>query len=45
VGFGAFVVRVVVALVVEGVALRMALGMLLIWGPIFGAVAWATRRA
>ena len=45
VGLGAFVVRVVVAFVEEGVALEMALGMLLIWGPIFGAVAWATRRA
>jgi hypothetical protein len=45
VGLGAFVVRAGIAFVEEGVALRMAVGMLLIWGPIFGAVAWATRRA
>jgi hypothetical protein len=45
VGLGAFVVRAVVAFVEEGVALSMALGMLLIWGPIFGAIVWATRRA
>jgi serine/threonine protein kinase len=35
----------VIASVQEGVALKVGLTALLIWGPIFGAVAWATRRA
>ena len=29
----------------EGVIWRIALGMLLLWGPIFAAIAWATRRS
>jgi hypothetical protein len=36
---------IVVALYREGVAGGLALGMILFWGPIFGAIAWGTRRA
>jgi hypothetical protein len=49
--FGLFVFgllgRFVVALFQVGVAptLRLMAVMLLIWGPIFFAIAWATRRA
>ena len=44
-GLGGFVVSVIVAAIQAGAGLKLALGMLLIWGPIFGAIAWATRRA
>jgi hypothetical protein len=43
--FGGFLIRVVVASIEEGVALRVAVWGVLIWGTIFGAIAWATRRA
>ena len=44
-GFGGFLVSAVVAAIHASAGLKLALGMLLIWGPIFGAIAWATRRA
>lgn len=43
-GWG-FLVRVLFAMVKEGVIWPFALGMILLWGPIFGIIAWATRRA
>jgi high-affinity Fe2+/Pb2+ permease len=42
---GGFLAVYVIASVQEGVALKVGLTALLIWGPIFGAIAWATRRA
>ena len=41
---GAFGIRLLVAVVQGHHALPLALGMILIWGPIFGAIAWATKR-
>lgn len=43
-GWG-FLVRVLFAMVKVGVIWPFALGMILLWGPIFGIIAWATRRA
>ena len=40
-----FLGRLIVAVFQAGVALRAMVVMLLIWGPIFLAIAWATRRA
>ena len=37
---GAFLIRVVVASIQEGVALRVAVWGVLIWAPIFVAIAW-----
>ena len=37
--------RLVIALFQEGVALRAVLVVLAIWGPIFIATAWVTKRA
>jgi len=39
-GIGMFVVAAIQGHIVWAVAL----GMILLWGPIFGAIAWATRR-
>ena len=43
-GWG-FFARVVVAMIKEGVIWAFVVGMVLLWGPIFGVIAWATRRA
>jgi len=37
--------RFIIAVFQAGVALSAMVAMLLIWGPIFLAIAWATRRA
>jgi len=46
---GAFVyaglITIFVAAFREGVAWRLAVGMILFCGPLFGAIAWATRRS
>ena len=41
---GAWIAVFVVASLRGGFAWKLALMMLLVWGPIFAAVAWATRR-
>jgi hypothetical protein len=43
-GWGTVAV-VLVAAFHEGVIWRIALVMLLLWGPILGAIAWATHRS
>jgi hypothetical protein len=43
-GWG-FLIRIVVALFKEKLAWAVILAMLLLWGPFFGVIAWATRRA
>jgi hypothetical protein len=43
-GWG-FFIRMLFAMVKEGVIWPFVLGMILLWGPIFGVIAWATRRA
>lgn len=40
-GFG---ITFLVAVVQEGRGLPMALAMILVWGPVFGGIAWATKR-
>jgi hypothetical protein len=42
---GGFLAAYIFATIEAGVALKVGLTALLIWGPIFGAIAWATRRA
>jgi hypothetical protein len=42
-GWG-FLARVLVASFQEGVLLSLLLAFVLVWGPIFGTIAWATRR-
>jgi hypothetical protein len=43
-GWGLFAV-ILVATFQEGFTWKFVLGMLLFWGPIFAAIAWATRRS
>ena len=43
-GWG-FFVRVLFAMVKEGVIWPFVLGMVLLWGPIFGVISWATHCA
>ena len=43
-GWG-FFLRVLFAIAKGGVIWPFVLGMILIWGPMFGVIAWATRRA
>ena len=43
-GWG-FLIRIVVALFQEKLVWAFILGMVLLWGPFFGVIAWATRRA
>ena len=38
-------ITIFVAAFREGVAWRLAVGMILFCGPLFGAIAWATRRS
>ena len=45
VGFGSLLIAYVVAAVEAGVALKVFVVGALIWGPIFGAIAWGARRA
>lgn len=42
---GGFGVRLLVALIQEHRVLPLALAMILVWGPIFGGIAWVTKRA
>jgi hypothetical protein len=43
-GWGVFA-RLFFSTIQEGVTWAFVLGMLLLWGPIFGVIAWATRRS
>ena len=43
-GWGVFA-RLLFSTIQEGVTWAFVLGMLLLWGPIFGVIAWATRRS
>jgi hypothetical protein len=43
-GWG-FSLRILFAAAKEGVLWPLVLGMLLLWGPIFGVIGWATRRS
>ena len=43
-GWG-FFARLFFATIQAGVTWMFVLGMLLVWGPIFGVLAWATRRS
>jgi len=42
---GGFLAALVMATVQAGVAWKVGLAMVAIWGPIFAAIAWGTRRA
>jgi hypothetical protein len=43
-GWGFFLL-ILFAAAKEGVVWPLVVGMLLLWGPIFGVIAWATRRS
>jgi hypothetical protein len=43
-GWGVFA-RLFLATIQAGVTWLFVLGMLLLWGPILGVIAWATRRS
>jgi hypothetical protein len=40
-----FLGAILIATYLAGKTWAVVLGMLLLWGPIFGAIAWATRRS
>lgn len=44
-GLVGLMLSAVFALAHEGHLFELVIGGLLLWGPIFGAIAWATRRA
>ena len=43
--FGGFLVRLSLAVMQAGLALKVLVGILFLWGPIFAGIAWGTRKA